>query len=113
MNNNIIDIAFIASKIASIRDEKTWMMGVGASIVYNAVQVARYCQMIVELSQICNYIVLKAQLIGSYTQEEYNLAIECQRQIQECNQQIAKHGTMTMLDGISLLIDAFSGMNRR
>ena len=69
--------------------------------------------MIVGLSHICNYIVSKAQLIGSYTQEEYNLAIECQRQIQECNQHIAKHGTMTMLDGISLLIDAFSGMNRR
>lgn len=33
--------------------------------------------------------------------------------IMQCNQQIAKHGTMTMLDGISLLIDAFSGMNRR
>ena len=75
----------------------------------NFLRIIRFRQMIVELS----YIVLKAQLIGSYTQEEYNLAIECQRQIQECNQQIAKHGTMTMLDGISLLIDAFSGMNRR
>ena len=53
------------------------------------------------------------QLIGTYSQEEYNLAIECQRQIQECNQQIAKHGTMTILDGITLLIDAFNGMNRR
>ena len=113
MNNNIIDIAFIAAKIASIKDEKARMMVGGASIVYNIAQVARFRQMIVELSQICNYIVLKAQLIGSYTQEEYNLAKECQRQIQECNQQIAKHGTMTMLDGISLLIDAFSGMNRR
>ena len=113
MNNNIIDVALIAAKIASIRDEKARIMVGGASIVYNAVQVARYRQMIVELSQICNYIVSKAQLIGSYTQEEYNLAKECQRQIQECNQQIAKHGTMTMLDGISLLIEAFSGMNKR
>ena len=113
MNNNIIDIAFIAAKIASIKDEKARMMVGSASIVYDIAQIARFRQMIVELSQICNYIVLKAQLIGSYTQEEYNLAIECQRQIQECNQQIAKHGTMTMLDGISLLIDAFNGINRR
>ena len=85
----------------------------GTSIVYNIAQVARFRQMIVELSQICNYIVLKAQLIGTYTQEEYNLAIECQRQIQECSQHIVKYGTMTILDGISLLIDAFSGMNKR
>jgi hypothetical protein len=113
MNNNVMDVAFIAAKIASIRDEKARMMVGGASIVYNAVQIARYRQMIVELSQICNYIVSKAQLIGSYTQEEYNLAIECQKQIEECNKQIAKYGTMTILDGISLLIDAFSGMNKR
>ena len=53
------------------------MMVGGASIVYNAVQVARYRQMIVELSQICNYIVMKARVIGSYTQDEYNLAVEC------------------------------------
>ncbi len=56
---------------------------------------------------------MKARVIGSYTQDEYNLAVECQKQIEECNQQIAKHGTMTMLDGISLLIDAFSGKNKR
>lgn len=41
MNNNIIDVALIAAKIASIRDEKARMMVVGASIVYNAVQIAR------------------------------------------------------------------------
>ena len=35
--------------------------------------------MIVELSQICNYIVYKARITGVYTQEEYNLALECQR----------------------------------
>lgn len=108
-----MDVAFIAAKIAAIKDEKARMMVGGVSIVYNIVQIERFRQMIVELSQICNYIVSKAQLIGSYTQEEYNLAIECQRQIEECNQQISKYGTMTILDGISLLIDAFSGMNRR
>ena len=113
MNNNIMDVAFIAAKIASIKDEKARMMVGGASMVYNIAQIARFRQMIVELSQICNYIVMKARVIGSYTQDEYNLSVECQKQIEECNRQIAKHGTMTMLDGISLLIDAFSGMNKR
>ena len=50
MNNNVMDIAFIAAKIALIKEEKARMM------------------------------------VG---------------------------GAMTILDGISLLIDAFSGMNRR
>lgn len=113
MNNNVMDVAFIAAKLALIKDEKARMIVGGASIVYNIAQIERFRRMIVELSQICNYIVSKAQLIGSYTQEEYNLAIESQRQIEECNQQISKYGTMTMLDGISLLIDAFSGMNKR
>ena len=56
---------------------------------------------------------MKTRVIGSYTLDEYNLVVECQKQIEECNQQIAKHGTMTILDGISLLTDAFSGMNKR
>ena len=113
MNNSAIDIAFIATKIAAIKDEKARMIVGGASLVYNASQMARYRSMIVELSQICSYIVSKAQIIGSYTQDEYNLAVECQRQIEECNQQIAKHGTMTIIDGISLLIDAFNNLSRR
>ena len=113
MNNSVIDVAFIAAKVAAIKNEKARMIVGGASLVYNVAQIARFRSMIVELSQICNYIVSKAQIIGSYTQEEYNLAVECQRQIEECHQQIAKHGTMTVIDGISLLIDAFNNLNRR
>ena len=113
MNNTVIDVAFIAAKVAAIRNEKARMIVGGASLVYNVAQIARFRFMIVELSQICNYIVSKAQIVGSYTQEEYNLAIECQRQIEECYQQIAKYGTMTVIDGISLLIDAFSNLAKR
>lgn len=69
--------------------------------------------MIVKLSQICNYIVYKAQITGEYTQEEYNLVLECQRQIKECNQQITKYGTMTIVDGIALLIDMFGKLNKK
>ena len=113
MNNTVIDVAFIAAKLATIKNEKARMIVGGASLAYNVVQIARFRSMIVELSQICNYIVSKAQIIGLYTQEEYNLAVDCQRQIEECYQQITKHGTMTVIDGISLLIDAFSNLNRR
>ena len=73
MNNSVIDVAFIAAKVAAIKNEKARMIVGGASLVYNVAQIARFRSMIVELSQICNYIVSKAQIIGSYTQEEYNL----------------------------------------
>ena len=113
MNNSVIDVAFIAAKVAAIKNEKARMIVGGASLVYNVAQITRFRSMIVELSQICNYIVSKAQIIGSYTLDEYNLAVECQRQIEECHQQIAKHETMTVIDGISLLIDAFNNLSRR
>ena len=71
MNNSVIDVAFIAAKVAAIKDEKARMIVGGASLVYNVAQIARFRSMIVELSQICNYIVSKAQIIGSYTLEEY------------------------------------------
>ena len=113
MNNSVIDVAFIAAKVAAIRDEKARMIVGGASLVYNVAQITCFRSMIVELSQICNYIVFKAQIIGSYTQEEYVLAVECQRQIEECYQQIAKHETMTIIEGVSLLLDAFNHLNKR
>ena len=113
MNDNIIDFAFIAAKVAAIKDDKAKMIADSASLAYNVAQVAHFRSIIVELFQICNYIVSKAQIVGSYTQEEYNLAVECQRQIEECYQQISKYETMTIMDSISLLIDAFSNLNKR
>lgn len=38
MNNNVMDVAFIAAKIATIKDEKARMMVGGVSIVYNIAQ---------------------------------------------------------------------------
>lgn len=111
--NEIIDLGFIAAKLAAIKDEKARMMVGGASLVYNAAQVARYRAMIVELSQYCNCIVFSARMRGGYTEEEHRVVLDCQRQIEECNQQIAKHGTMTLIDGISLLIDGFNQLSRR
>ena len=66
MNDSVIDVAFIAAKVAAIKNEKARMIVGGASLVYNVAQIARFRSMIVELSQICNYIVSKAQIIGRY-----------------------------------------------
>jgi hypothetical protein len=52
--NELIDVAFIAAKIAAIKDEKARMIVGSASLVYNVTQVMRFCSMIVELSQLCN-----------------------------------------------------------
>lgn len=111
--NNAIDLAFLDAKVATLKDEKAKMIVEGASLAYNIAQVTRFRSMIVELSQICNYIVYKARIIGGYTQGEYNLALECQQQIEECDKQIAKHETMTMVDGISLLIDMLGNLNKK
>lgn len=111
--NNAIDLAFLTAKVATLKDEKAKMIVESASLAYNIAQVTRFRSMIVELSQICNHIVYKARITGEYTQGEYNLALECQRQIEECNKQIDKHETMTMVDGISLLIDMFGNLNKK
>lgn len=111
--NKTIDSAFLTAKVATLKDEKAKMIVEGASLAYNITQVARFQSMIVELSQICNYIVYKVRIIGECTQGEYDLALECQRQIEECNKQIAKHETMTMVDGISLLIDMLGNLNKK
>lgn len=111
--NNAIDLAFLTAKVATLKDEKAKMIVEGASLAYNIAQVTRFRSMIVELSQICNYIVYKARITGGCTQGEYDLALECQRQIEECNKQIAKHETMTMVDGISLLIDMLGNLNKK
>lgn len=111
--NNAIDLAFLTAKVATLKDEKAKMIVEGASLAYNIAQVARFRSMIVELLQICNYIVYRHGITGGCTQGEYDLALECQRQIEECNQQIAKHGTMTVVDGISLLMDMFGNLNKK
>lgn len=111
--NNIIDIALMATKLATIKDEKARMMVGGVSVVYNVAQILRFRSMIVELSQICFMIDHKARCRGEYTEGEYKLMQECKREIIACNQEIEKHGVMTVIDGISLLVDAFNNINKR
>lgn len=51
MNNSVIDVAFIAAKVAAIKNEKARMIVGGVSLVYNVAQIARSRSMIIELSQ--------------------------------------------------------------
>lgn len=60
--NNAIDLAFLTAKVATLKDEKAKMIVEGVSLAYNIAQVTRFRSMIVELSQICNYIVYKASI---------------------------------------------------
>ena len=48
MNNSVIDVAFIAAKVAALKDEKARMIVGGVSLVYNVAQIARFRSMIVE-----------------------------------------------------------------
>lgn len=111
--NNLIDTAFLAAKIATLNNEKAKLFVDAASFAYNIAEVSRLQSLIVEYSQICNYVVLNAKHKGFYTEEEHKLASDCQRHIQECSQQLSKHRTMTVVDGISLLPDALNGLEKK
>ena len=111
--NQILDTAFIAAKIASMNHEKARILVNGASFVYNAAKWSRLESLAVEYSQLCNVIDFHARIRGFYTQEEYYLVHSCKRQIVECNEAISKYRVMTFVDGVTLLIDGFSRLDRR
>ena len=111
--NNLIDTAFFAAKVATLNKEKAKLLVDSASFVYNVAEMSRLQSLIVEYSQICNYVVLNAKHRGYYTEDEYKLASACNRHIQECSQQLAKHRTMTVVDAISLLLEALNGLEKK
>ena len=57
----------------------------------------RLQNLIVEYSQVCIYIVMLAKCRGYYTTEDAKLA---------------KHRTMTVVDGVSLLVEALNGIEK-
>ena len=69
--------------------------------------------MMSELYQIGNYVVFNADVRGYCTLPEYNLVLECKRQINDCQNQISKHGVMSVIDGFSLLLDVINTSNNR
>ncbi len=111
--NNLIDTSFLAAKVVALNNEKSKLFVDVASFAYNVAQVSRLQSLIVEYSQVCNYVVLNAKYRGYYTDDEFKLANDCQRHIQECNQQLAKHRVMTVVDGISLLLETLNGLEKK
>ena len=69
--------------------------------------------MMTELYQISNYIAFNARVRGYCTQQEYNLVMECQRQINDCQNRICKYGVMSIVDGASLLVGIINTINRK
>lgn len=113
MSNELIDIGFMTAKVAALNDERARIAVGGASLIYNATQLAKYQSMVVEYSQLLSTITFRARLYGYTTTEELNLAQQCNDGIQFCQQQIAKHGVIAATDVASLLLEAISALTRR
>ena len=111
--NEIVDLGFLAAKVAAIGNEKAKMTVDGASLAYNLVQVGRFKSMMSELYKIANYVVFNAEIRGYCTKQEYDLVMECYRQISDCQNQISKHGVMSIVDGLSILVGAITSSNRQ
>ena len=102
--NELVDFGFLAAKVAAIGNEKAKMAVDGASLAYNVIQINRFRSMMTELYQISNYIAFNARVRGYCTQQEYDLVMECQRLINDCQNHISKYGVMSRIDGMSILI---------
>ena len=111
--NELVDLGFLAAKVAAIGNEKAKMAVDGVSLAYNVMQINRFRHMMSELYQIGNYVAFNANVRGYCTLREYNLLQECQCQINDCQNQISKHGVMTVIDSFSLLMDIINASNRR
>ncbi len=64
--NNTIDIDFLTAKVVTLNNEKAKLFVDAASFAYNVAQVSRLQSLIVEYSQVCNYVVLNAKYRGYY-----------------------------------------------
>lgn len=99
-----IDIAFLAAKVAALRNKKAKIFVDGASLVYNVAMVNRLANIQKEYISVCCTIEQVARLRGYCTQEEYNLALECKHHIEECEMELRKHKVMTAIDFTSLVV---------
>lgn len=106
--NELIDTCFLAAKVAALKDEKAKLFVDGASLTYNVVMINQLMNIQRELISVCCTIDQVSRFRGYCTQEEYNVALECQKQIRECEQELVKHRTMTFFDCASLVISGLS-----
>ncbi len=107
MNNEIIDLGFLAAKVATLNNENAKMTVDGVSLVYNTAQIANFRNSIVEYQQILSHVVLHAQIYGT-TQQKLEIATQCKNGIDYCQLQINKHGTMAVVDMASILFNFFT-----
>lgn len=102
--NYPLDTAFLAAKIAALKDEKAKIFVDGASLVYNVAMVNRLTNIQKEYISVCCTIEQVTCLIGYCTQEEYNLAIECKHHIEGSEVELRKHKVMTAVDFTSFVV---------
>lgn len=103
-----IDTAFLAAKVAALKDEKAKIFVDAASLTYNVAMVNRLMNIQRELISVCCTIDQVSRFRGYCTQEEYNVALECHRHIQECENELLKHKVMTAFDCASLVVSGLS-----
>lgn len=113
MANELIDITFIAAKIAALNNEKARVTVGALSLVYNGSQFLYYQKMVAEYSQYLSVLTYKATVHGYAAQEDLVLANQCKEGIQFCQIQMAKHGGIAALDVASLLIDTISMLTKK
>lgn len=108
-----IDIAFLAAKVAALRDEKAKVLVDSASLVYNVAMVN--CLTNIQKEYISVYCTIEqvARRRGYCTPEEYKLALECQHHIEECERELGKHKAMTVIDFTSLVVSGLSMLMKK
>ena len=86
-----IDLAFLVAKAATLKEEKAKILVDVASLAYNVAMVNRLANIQKDYISICGTIDQVARLRGYCTQEEYNLAQECQHHVAECEVELRKY----------------------
>lgn len=95
-----IDIAFLVAKVATLKEEKAKILVDGASLAYNVAMVNRL-------------VSIQKEFRGYCTQEEYNLALECQGHIAECESELRKHKVMTAVDFTGLVVSGLTMLMKK
>lgn len=110
---NSIDLAFLAAKAATLKEEKAKILVDVASLAYNVAMVNRLANIQKDYISICCTIEQVAHLRGYCTQEEYSLAQECQQHVSECEVELRKHKVMTAIDFTSLVVSGLSMLMKK
>lgn len=108
MANELIDLGFMAAKVAALQNDYAKMAVDGVSLAYNAVQIANYKAMITDYTQMLSVLSFSVQRKGYVTEQESQLAQACNNGIQQCQAQVLKHGIIAATDVASLIFGAIN-----